>query len=558
MNKIAPGATTETIIRKPLFTLTLVATLATLFLSNDVYANVDIDGDIDNDGIIDAIDNDPTIAQPITTFTGSDYTLRILGSGRVANIESTDLFEKAFDGMSGAEMREIVLKVYQHFDDVFDFIIIASKRRDELPYLGSEQGTPYSGIFFDIRNEVEGIGSSIFGNSASHGSGNKLTGVSHIPWVGDFDGVGLHEIMHNWGNYLQSIPSAVGGHWGYSNIGGRLGGWLPNTLESLGNGEYRAQSRPGKFGTWHGAIGQNNSPYSLFELYLMGLIPASEVNHDIRIANDFEWVDRYLSGIFRASSISTVTMDEVISIDGRRSPDYRTAQNAFRALYLTLSPSPLTLKEWRVADEAAYEFSFIGDSNNRRAINFWEATKGTASMQMDKLFNALPATGITEEPPAETSASLFRGIPKFRVGISTDGGATYTNTASVGDSIDIFATIEPETDDIGKDSGITVGVTTPSSDDFIFERGDYIFEKDSGGVFVTREGLTSGFCPPIDSVILAAKNYIDVTTSAFGGPITLTADLVGSYVFHVGYCTTSENGGLTHRTDPVIKLTVTP
>jgi len=185
------------------------------------------------------------------------------------------------------------------------------------------------------------------------------------------------------------VPSAVGGHWGFSNIGGQLGGWQPGSLVDLGNKRYHARDpKTGDVGSWGGfANGGNGLPYSEFELYTMGLIAASEVGHDIKIAKDFKWVDPE-KGIFSASSINTVTMDEVIKIDGLRSPGPSESQKQFRILYVILADKPLTLGQWQSFDEDVSSFQLPAD-NGSSLYNFWEATRGLATLKMDELAESL-------------------------------------------------------------------------------------------------------------------------------------------------------------------------
>ena len=177
-------------------------------------------------------------------------------------------------------------------------------------------------MFYNVQNNFEGIGKEIFDNTTSFGSQGRLQGVIHLPstW-GLPGGPSIHEIVHNWAHDFKSVPTDIGGHWGYSNIGGQLGGWQPGSLVDLGDNKYKARNpNTGEFGSWGSfANGGNGLPYSQFELYAMGLIEASEVGHDIKIAKDFKWVDPE-KGIFSASEIHTVTMDEVVEIDGLRSP----------------------------------------------------------------------------------------------------------------------------------------------------------------------------------------------------------------------------------------------
>ena len=323
---------------------------------------------------------DPISADnPRLVIEGSDHRFKIFGSERLASIESRTLFEKTNTNVNHGQAQALSRRVYEHFHDDFDFIIFASNQ-------SAVPAGSYYGRFYEAQNKIEGVGKRQFENTSNFGSQGRLQGVIHLTstW-GLTGGPSLHEITHKWGNDMASVPTDVGSHWGYSNIGGQLGGWQPGSLVELGDNKYKARNpNTGEFGSWGSfANGGNGLPYSQFELYTMGLIEASEVGHDIKIAKDFKWVEPG-KGIFSASSINTVTMDEVIEIDGLRSPGPSESQKQFRILYVILTDKPLTLSQWQSYDEDVSNFQ-IQEDNGSSLYNFWEATRGLASLKMDEL-----------------------------------------------------------------------------------------------------------------------------------------------------------------------------
>lgn len=374
--------------------------------------------DLDRDGIKNPLDLNPSIADPETTIIDGDETWTILGSGRVASLESTELFAATFDDMTTTEARTISTKIYNQFRDDFDFIFVSS----------NQPSTPsgvYFGRFYNAQNDIEGIGKNIFDLSDRFGSDGKLQGFMHLTSLrGLRSGPSLHELCHNWGNSMDSVPTEIRGHWGRANIGGQLGGWKPNTLESLGANEYRAANpRTGTIGSWGGnANGGNGLPYSQFELYVMGLISANDVGQDIKIANDFQWIDT-AAGTFSASSITTRTMAEVVAIDGPRLPDASSSQKTFRVLHLILTDTPLTTNQWADADEDVFNFSLAGDEGTS-SYNFWEATEGQASLSMDELEMALINAPSEVIPPTILSINFL--IDRFEIEMVTEPDQTYT------------------------------------------------------------------------------------------------------------------------------------
>ena len=390
---------------------------------SDSYFNLSFtyNSDFDDDGISNALDANPSVKDAMTTFTESNYVLNILGSGRVASLESKALFDATSVDMNTQEGAEITKILYQKMKDEFDFIILVSNQPDA-------KGD-YAGIFQDTKNTVKGIGELEFDIASSYGSSGKLTGVMHLPFItGLLSGPSLHEIMHNWGSYLVSIPSVQVAHWGASNIGGQLGGWKPGSLVSLGNNEYQAASPiDGVIGDWGTfANGGNSLAFGNFELYLMGLISAEDIGHDIKIAKDFAWVNSK-PGVFTASSIDTITIEKVIEIDGTRDPNHLRSQNSFRALYVILTDKALTTSEWTQADEAVYNFA-LQEDNKSPLFNFWEATGGRASMQFDSLQQAIkPVDQQTNVSVPNTPA--FPNLETSAEGVTIDWlaveGATF-------------------------------------------------------------------------------------------------------------------------------------
>ena len=265
------------------------------------YDPVDQTSDRDSDGVLDYIDANPTVADEMISIVGDDYVLTILGSGRVVSLQSPFVNVSGVDAVADSE---IALRLYERFEDDFDFIIVG------------DQWDSGFGWFVGVSNDVSGIGQSLFDASATYGSSGRLKGIVHMASRRAIDGGwSLHEFGHNWANNLSLIPS-VSHHWDYSNVGGLLGGWAPGTLENLGGDMYRGLD-PRGFTFWQPNGANNSWPYGNLELYLMGLISAEEVGHDILIANEFAWVDESM-GTFQASGFTTVTMDQIVAAEGPR------------------------------------------------------------------------------------------------------------------------------------------------------------------------------------------------------------------------------------------------
>jgi len=358
--------------------------------------------DADNDGIIDTIDPHPGVYDAPVTLTATNFSITILGSGRVANMPvSQSLFDDMAVGDSSTYMTSLCQRVLAYFGDEFDMIFFTSDQ-------DSAGGAAYSGISYTIKNDTAGLGKSIYDNSAAYGSTGKLQTAIHFTAKGAVgNGPSLHEMMHRWANSLSSVPTAAAGHWGFAGLPGQLGGWKSSTLTDLGGGQYQANNgRSGStsFGTV--ANGGNGLPYADFELYLMGMIPTNGLPN-ILIPQNPAWVDSG-NGIFSATGISTVTVAQVVAADGVRVPDYNSSQKSFRIIHVILSVLPLTNMRWVDYDKEVYNFS-LASSDGQSVYNFWEATGGRGTVRMDGL------TGSVRRPAIYNLSSLIasNGTPQM-------------------------------------------------------------------------------------------------------------------------------------------------
>lgn len=459
--------------------------------------------DTDSDGILNTIDGNPVVADEKRVLTGDGYTLTVLGSGRVASLESSSLFSSASATMNFEDTAAISKIVYDHMNDAFDFLVVASN------LVSVPANATYAGQLQGVSNDVFGTGILPYSSASLFGNPKKLQGFMHLPSTsGLSNGPSLHEYMHAWGNNMASIPSIAAGHWGASNIGGQLGGWQPNSLESLGNNRYRAKDpSTGEIGSWGGfANGGNGLPYSKFELYLMGLIDANEVGHDIKIARDFAWVDQN-TGVFSASSITSSTMDEIIAAEGRRSPGKSESQKSFRSLYLILTDKPLTNSEWVKVDEDAYKFALKGDDGSS-LFNFWEGTGGRASMQMDGLMDVLKEPGVGNSNnvsplPVSVTSTEFTIEAQFScLGDASDGAMEISPNTPV----TLDCSFEIDSFDVAK-AGSTYMI--------IQAEGIGAFQVNEAGAFIPWDGAVSSLVPASKQVFSTSASLMPFNNIKF-------------------------------------------
>lgn len=263
-------------------------------------------------------------------------------------------------------------KVYEYFNDDFDFIFIIAE--EEIKPDGVSFGTNQS-----IKRDIEGLGGGPFNNTSSYGSDGKLASIIYMPLIRYVrNGPFLHEIAHVWGN-KGFIPSTVNGHWGYSSIGGQLGGF--DELEELGDGKYlgRMNGNNGGFGTF--ANGGNSIPYSNAELYLMGMIPEAQLE-SIRVAENP--VNAEGAGVFTADKITTYTQADLIANNGPRVPSFNDAPKSFKGIVVLISPSAISEEKKEMTNSNLENFVKQGepDTNWGNSYNFWKATNGVGSFEI--------------------------------------------------------------------------------------------------------------------------------------------------------------------------------
>ena len=306
-------------------------------------------------------------------------------------------------------------RFYEHFNDEFDFLIFFANvdRDDDL-----EPRAYDGGYFSHVKNDVLGIGLSLFSRNSEWGSEGKLQGVIFFsiyePWhqifgYSDFRGLLSHELMHRWANFI--VPTNFGSHWGPSSPGGVLGEDMTNIIEDHGNGTYTTALLP------------SEQRFSPIELYLAGFIPPEDVA-DFQIAEDARvtkwWSAKddngniFTTTTITTSGIKTYTIDDIIAEHGPRVPDHLQSQKDFRAAVILLvnEDYPATREILESVSDDALWYSHVGEDDLEKQgwllSNFYEVTGGRGTITMDGLSQfqlrsgakiAVPRSFGTAPPP---------------------------------------------------------------------------------------------------------------------------------------------------------------
>ena len=269
------------------------------------------------------------------------------------------------------DYKKVTQKIYEFFKDDFDFIFIFADE-DVKP-----DGVPY-GTNRSAKRDIDGLGAILYDETAIYGSAGRLKSVLYLPLVKYVrSGPFLHEIAHHWAN-KGFIPSTVSSHWGYSSAGGQLGGF--DELVDLGNGSYLGKLN-GNDGFGPFANGGNSVPYSNVELYLMGMIGASDLE-TIVVAENPENAEGI--GVFTADKITSYTAASLIDQHGVRTPLYSESQKEFKAITVIISTTPISSERKELANSSLEEFAKKGEPSAEWGdlYNFWMATGGAGSFEV--------------------------------------------------------------------------------------------------------------------------------------------------------------------------------
>lgn len=294
-------------------------------------------------------------------------------SDNVINVTKDMNYDNA-DGL----IPDITQMVFKEFEDKYDFASIIL-----VPGYNANR------VHYGIKNDVKGIGLNQFDYGLQYGSNGMLKGLELFPLPGLYDGATQaysHELGHQWINFLSGTPYELGTpHWPYCNhsygimgisIGGQggQGGIFPYKL-SIKDGIFKfvpySPAEPGKF-------------FLDLDLYLMGLIPASEV--------ESKYIYKYPNSVptenqtYSSSDFIYYTMDDLLKVVGERFPDHRNSPKTFKILTIVVSPEKLSDIEhsffaYFTKRAEGLEPVQVHDGLLKEISNpFYKATKGLASL----------------------------------------------------------------------------------------------------------------------------------------------------------------------------------
>ncbi|UCG57387.1 MAG: hypothetical protein JSU70_21280 [Phycisphaerales bacterium] len=214
-------------------------------------------------------------------------------------------------------------RFYEEFDDDYDFINLIY----EVSYFQNR-------FHANIRNDVTGIGMTVFDGSASYGSDGRLMGITVFPIPGFFDGAGpsyQHELGHQWINWLIVPPLDYAiPHWPLSDLASGIMGWA---MGLGGQGLHFNFDLVPDDGDYLLVPDYKAKDFTDLALYLIGLIGRDEVGEHFV----FDDQDQSPSAGILHGPVTTVRIDDIISQAGPRVPDYTISQKVFNVATIIIS-----------------------------------------------------------------------------------------------------------------------------------------------------------------------------------------------------------------------------
>jgi len=296
-------------------------------------------------------------------------TIRNLSGNARATARILNLYRPAIDI---DHVQAAAQQFYGYYHDDYDFLQIVY----------TEPFYPANRYHFSVRNDVDGIGATKFNSAAQYGSAGKLQGITVYPVDFFFDAgetAFSHELGHQWVLFLKNSVLQPGPHWppstmahgvmGFNIPGSSVGGDFPYDVTAVTATTARLTDA---------AV---TKEFSDFDLYLMGLLPASAVAPGIVVQGT------PCSGCVLPSS--TITINDVIAVNGPRLPAASSAQKSFTVAVVVISRDRLltddemsVLEYFAARGEATTTLPFTSGFSRGTTKPFNVATRGLAHVDL--------------------------------------------------------------------------------------------------------------------------------------------------------------------------------
>lgn len=257
-----------------------------------------------------------------------------------------------FHDYESVDIPAVMNSFYKSYSDRYDFVTLASNF-DLNPIPGAQA------FAINVQNDVKGIGNpaargkALFRDTAKYGSAGKLQNITFIGNIHQYPPdpnrtlpdtytsllqILAHEVAHRWLSYVRVSQDGVSSdlllgrdksHWSF----------FFDSDGSFLEGNQIIQKSQTSFLTSRPFTG-----YSTMDLYLMGLIPPSDVRPSLVVlgpsnfspAFEFSAESAPEPDIAFKGSARPVTVDDVIAANGARKPDTSTSPKTFSHVFILI------------------------------------------------------------------------------------------------------------------------------------------------------------------------------------------------------------------------------
>ena len=376
-------------------------------------------------------------------------------TSHAVNMITDNSFFQVFE-TSDIGVGPIAREFYRHFPDRFDFLFV---------FAGMPMSTTW-GAHFPVSNTTAGIG-QIHPVRSLEGI-ELLQSLIFINFE-NFGTVGpvIHELAHRWGNYLDLFDRKF--HWEYSDVGGVLGGHYTE-FDAVGDGRFALTGFKGS--DIRGGV------FSELELYLMGLISATEIQREFRVIRDAEFIEKDADGRDVVSGrLERVTMDDIIAAQGPRVPNYQSSPKRFTAAVIVVSTVPLDRECMEYFDRV----SMLVSSTRDHPSAFAAATgyRATLETRLDHIRVTTAVERNTDHAPE--TMQLMQNAPN-----------PFNGRTSIAFTLPVSAHVELSIFNIAGQlvSSLTPGRLVPGAHELHWDGRDRAGRNIGGGTYFYR--LTAG------------------------------------------------------------------
>jgi len=245
--------------------------------------------------------------------------------GNILRLQTELAFDTTLAGVANRDVRQaLAARVIEQRGDQFDFVLVLTS----FPFRLEFEDLLANGLYWQIANDVDGIGLGRFDQSTNWGSAGRLQGFIDLGEAspdrleaGSFGyqfllETATHELMHRWASYVRyrdgqgavrdDLLGHLDTHWNT----------LLNNGASVMYGHDWRESEPGVFES-----GPVRRTYSELDLYLAGFMAASEVSPlELLRTSATDLPELPQAGLVTQGELDFVDLARVIDHEGPRVP----------------------------------------------------------------------------------------------------------------------------------------------------------------------------------------------------------------------------------------------